>query len=167
MTVGRLSFFSPERGLRASFFNQTLLLLLLLAAIPAAAQKTKHLIKADAYYNSGEYEKSAKALAKYRKSLPAKGAEAQQAGYHLREAKLSLALGLPQTFEEHVNHALTASSASVGEQSVAHAWLLLDVAEAYRRYGNVRISAEYIDRATRVLDTAKTTEGEKARIALV
>jgi hypothetical protein len=167
MTFGRPAFFSPGRGLTASFFALAIILLMALAPIAATAQKTKHLIKADAYYNSGEYEKSAKALAKYRKSLPAKGAEAQQAGYHLREAKLSLALGLPQTFEEHVNHALTASSASVGEQSVAHAWLLLDVAEAYRRYGNVRISAEYIDRATRVLDTAKTTEGEKARIALV
>jgi len=167
MTFGRPAFFSPGRSLSAPFFAQAITLLLLLAPIVATAQKTKHLIKADAYYASGEYEKSAKALAKYRKSIPAKGAEALQAGYHLREAKLSLALGLPKTFEEHVNHALTASAASAGEESVAHSWLLLDVAEAYRRYGNVRISAEYIDKARRVLDTAQLTEGERARIALI
>ncbi|HLT81350.1 MAG TPA: CHAT domain-containing tetratricopeptide repeat protein [Cyclobacteriaceae bacterium] len=167
MTVGRLSFFSPERGLRASFFNQTLLLLLLLAAIPAAAQKTKHLTKADAYYNSGEYEKAAKALAKYRKSLPAKGAETYKAGYHLREAKLSLALGLPQTFEEHVTQCVAASAASVGEESAAHGWLLLELAEAYRQYGNLRISAEYIDQAARILEAGELTETETTRLALV
>src|SRR5690606_26521110 len=65
------------------------------------------------------------------------------------------------------NHALTASAASAGEESVAHSWLLLDVVEAYRRYGNVRISAEDIDKARRVLDTAQLTEGERARIALI
>lgn len=167
MIVGRPSFFSPGRGVAASFFVHVILLSICLAAIPAIAQKTKHLNKADAYFSSGEYEKAAKALAKYRKSLPVKGGEAYKAGYHLREAKLSLALGLPQTFEEHINHALTASVSSVGQDSTAHAWLLLEVAEAYRIYGNLRISTEYIDQAMRILEPADLTEGEKARIALI
>lgn len=167
MIFGRLPFFSPGRGHTASFFVQAFILLLSLAAIPATAQKTKHLNKADAYYNSGEYEKAAKALAKYRKSIPSKGADEHWAGYYLREANLSLALGLPQKFEEQVNHAVTASASSVGEQSTAHARLLLDAAEAYRRYGNVRISAEYIDRAMQILQAFDLTEAETAHVALI
>lgn len=167
MIVGRPPFFSPGRGLTASFFVQAMLFLLSLAAVPAMAQKTKHLNKADAYYNSGEYEKASKALAKYRKSIPAKNADSYWAGYYLREAKLSLALGLPQTFEEHVNKALASSAASAGDESVSHAWLVLDVAELYRRYGNVRLSAEYIDQAMRIMQGQDLTEAEIAHIALI
>src|SRR5690606_41377714 len=76
-------------------------------------------------------------------SLPTRrSSDLYKAGYHLREAKLSLALGLPQTFEEHVTQCVAASAASVGEESAAHGWLLLELAEAYRQYGNLRISAE-------------------------
>lgn len=133
-----------------------------------ACQKLKHLNKADAYYNAGNYDKAGKSLAKFKHSIPARGAENHLAAYYLREAKLKLAQGLPDGFDGILENAVKASAAASGTTSTGHGVLLIDVAESYNRYGNFRISREFLDEAVRILEeSGGMNEVLSLRIALI
>lgn len=168
MRIGRSMIFLPERRPFSIFFGSLICICLLTVATGVSAQKLKHLTKSDAYYNSGNYGKAAKALSKYKNSIPSKGAETHLAAYYLREARLNLAQGLLQGFGSRLKSAMEASAAGSGAESAAHGVFLVDVAETYYRYGNYRMSREYIDEAMRVLEkSGEITEPLSTRIALV
>lgn len=134
----------------------------------AASQKLKHLNKADAHYNAGNYAKASKALSKFKSSIPAHGAESYLAAYYLREAKLKIAQGMPDGFDGILENAVKASIVASGAESTAHGTLLIDVAESYNRYGNFRKSRGYIDESVRILEkSGGITDALSIRTALI
>lgn len=150
------------------FFRLLVCTGLIIVFTDAHCQKLKHLSKADAYYNAGNYAKAGKSLSKYKNSIPAHGAESHLAAYYLREAKLKLAQGLPDGFDGILENAIKASITASGAESTAHGTLLIDVAECYNRYGNFRISRSYIDEAVRTLEkSGDITDALSIRIALI
>lgn len=141
---------------------------LITVSADAVCQKLKHLNKADAYFNAGNYTKAGKSLSKYKRSIPAHGAENHLAAYYLREAKLKLAQGLPDGFDGILENAVKSSIAASGAGSTAHGTFLIEVAESYNRYGNFRIGRSYLDEAARILkESGGINDALSIRIALV
>jgi CHAT domain-containing protein len=132
------------------------------------SQKMKHLKKADTYYNGGSYDKAMKSLAKFKKSIPKKGAGTFLSEYYLREAKFNLALGMLNGFDTSLKNAIASSAEAHGTQSAEHGVTLLDVAEIYNHYGNYRISREYIDEGNALIaGTGSVPEPLALRIVLL
>lgn len=155
-------------------FRLPLLLLLLISFLqPAFAQNKKidkSLKKIDGYIASGKYEKANSGLTKLKKSVTSRmGANnPYMPGIHIREAKLSLALGTLVSFDATLNNALTSSLTVFGENSTTYASTYIDVAELYNEYGNYRISREYIAKSRELLNrTNRLNDTINARLALV
>jgi hypothetical protein len=58
-------------------------------------------------------------------------------GLHIREARITLALGMLNGFDKSLENALAASLATFGENSANYAGTMLDVAETYNEYGTI------------------------------
>lgn len=130
--------------------------LFLIAAIqPVHAQNKKldkALKKADAYYAAGRFSKALNTLTKFKAA--ASGVSSQNnylLAYHIREARINLAIGMVDGFETSLNNALATSKAAFGESSTSYAETMLDVAQLYNEYGNYRIARQYIEDAETLL----------------
>jgi CHAT domain-containing protein/tetratricopeptide (TPR) repeat protein len=155
-------------------YRRFLLVVLTLALIqPLFSQNKKFdksLQKIDARYNSGSFSKASSSLQKLKKSIVAKMGpqNTYMPGIYLREAHLTLALGVLDGFDKALNNALASSLATFGENSASYAGTMIDVAEAYNEYGNYRISREYTTKAKELLTrTSQLNDQLSARIGLV
>ncbi len=147
------------------------LLFFVAIAGPAQAQNKKldkRLIKVNAKYNSGDFEKARKHLEKFKKgALKLGGANNYMVTYHLKAAQINFALGVVTDFEKSLQDALATSRNAFGETSTSYALALLDVADNYLEYGNFRMAREHIERSESILtSTNELTDELKARIAL-
>jgi CHAT domain-containing protein len=147
-------------------------LLFILVTTFAFAQKKydKALAKIDGYYNAGNYSKASSKLQKFKKSVTSKLGQQNNymPGYYMRDAKISLALGVVGSFEPSCQNALTSSIAIFGETSTSYATTMLEIAEAYNEYGNYRISRDYVDKAKDILKKSnQLTDQLNGRIALI
>ncbi|RAV98403.1 CHAT domain-containing protein [Pseudochryseolinea flava] len=152
-------------------FSLFVLLIVLVQPILAQNKKfDKSLAKIDASFNSGKFSKASSALAKLKKTITAKmGAEnPYMPALYIREARITMALGVFTTFDHTLNNALTSSSAVFGENSTSYASTYIDVAEIYNEYGNYRVSREYLGKARDLLKkTDQLTDVLTGRLALV
>jgi CHAT domain-containing protein len=109
-------------------------------------------------------------LLKLKKTITSKmGAEnPYMPALYIREARITMALGVFTTFDNTLNNALNSSLAIYGENSTNYASTYIDVAEIYNNYGNYRISREYAGKARDLLKrTDQLTDELKGRLALV
>lgn len=140
---------------------------------PAFSQNKKFdksLKKIDGYFAVGKFSKSNSGLLKLKKSVVAKmGANnPYMPGIHLREAKISLALGVLVGFDKTLDMALASSLTSFGENSATYANTYIEVADLYNQYGNYRISREYATKARDLLQkTNQMTDTLRGQLALV
>jgi len=127
----------------------------------------KALGKADGYYKAGNFSKALKTLTKVRSTaLKISPQNNYILAYHIREARINLAIGMVENFETSLGNALTSSQAVYGESSASYAMTMLDVGEIYNEYGNYRIAREYIERAESLLKkTDQLSEALAGRIA--
>jgi tetratricopeptide (TPR) repeat protein len=89
-------------------------------------------------------------------------------GLYVREARITLALGMFEGFDKALENALASSLATYGENSTSYASTMIDVAEVYNEYGNFRLSREYTAKAKELLTrTNQLNEHLNARIGLV
>jgi CHAT domain-containing protein len=150
-----------------------LLLLLVILIQPVFAQNKKYdksLAKIDASFNAGKFSKASSGLAKLKKSITSKmGAEnPYMPALYIREARITMALGVFTTFDNILTNALNSSLTNYGENSTNYASTYIDVAEIYNNYGNYRISREYAGKARDLLKkTDQLTDALKGRLALV
>ncbi|SKC49617.1 CHAT domain-containing protein [Ohtaekwangia koreensis] len=129
----------------------------------------KSLQKIDSYFASGSLSKANSSLQKLKKSVTTKMGQqnAYMPGLYLREARISLALGVLAGFDNALTNALTSSQAMYGDNSTSYANTLIDVAEIYNDYGNYRISREYLAKAKDLLSkTNQMTDALNGKIAL-
>jgi CHAT domain-containing protein len=155
-------------------FRLHLFLLLCIAFLqPAFAQNKKFdksLKKIDSYYASGKFSKASSGLTKLKKSITGKMGpnNPYMPGIYLREAKISMALGVLTGFDKTLDDALNSSLTVFGETSNSYANSYIDVAELYNEYGNFRISRDYTTKARELLKkTNQMTDTLKGRLALV
>src|SRR6187549_1865882 len=97
-----------------------LVLLLCVGLQPLFAQNKKFdksLRKIDSYYASGSFSKASSSLQKLKKSVVSKmGAQnPYMPGLHLREARINLASGMLNDFDDVLKSALTSSMAAFGD----------------------------------------------------
>lgn len=128
----------------------------------------KALLKIDGYYSAGRLEKAQSALSKFKKGALKVGPNSNyMVTFYLRDARINLALGLADGFENSLSSALTTSLNAYGETSTSYAITMLDVADIYLDYGNFRITREYIEKAEALLKKSdQFTDQLKGRIAL-
>jgi CHAT domain-containing protein len=129
----------------------------------------KALRKADGYYKAGSFSKALKSLNKVKSgALKISPQNPYMLAFYIREARVNLAMGLPEGFEASLGNALTTSQAVFGETSTSFANTMLDVGAMYNEYGNYRMAREYIDKAESLLvKTNQMNDALKGRIALV
>ena len=129
----------------------------------------KALKKADGYYKAGSFSKALKALTKFKSgALKISSQNNYLLAYYIREARVNLAIGLVDGFENSLSNALDASKTVYGETSTSYATTLLDVSELYNEYGNFRIARQYADEAEALLrKTDQINEAFTGRIALI
>ncbi|MFZ5999796.1 MAG: hypothetical protein ACOYW3_04755, partial [Bacteroidota bacterium] len=105
-----------------------LLVLLCSLSFPVLAQSKyeKSLIKAEAYYTTGEYSKAVKTLEKFKKKVNKKlGAQNKYTPtYYLSLAKYDLGMGMVLDFETHLQSAIS-SSTQIQPNSKEHIALLI------------------------------------------
>jgi CHAT domain-containing protein len=145
--------------------------IVLLVSSAAFSQKKydKMLLKADGYYNTGDYAKASKALLKFKKAVTSKLGQQNNymPGYYIRDAKINLAMGVLVGFETTLENALSSSVTNFGDNSISYATTLIEVAEIYNEYGNFRLSREYTQKAKDVLKKSnQTSELLNGRIGL-
>jgi CHAT domain-containing protein len=147
-------------------------LILAIFAPPASQAQNKKLDKsirkADGYYKAGSFSKALKTLRKLKSgALKISSQNAYMLAFYVREARINLAIGLPEAFEASVANALTTSQAVFGESSTSFASTLLDVGKMYNEYGNYRLAREYIEKADALLvKTNQLDDVMKGKIAL-
>lgn len=139
---------------------------------PAISQNKKldkNLKKADGYYKAGSFSKALKSLNKFRtEALKISAQNNYLLAYHIREARINLAIGIVDGFETSLQNALATSKAVYGETSTSYAMTMLDVAEIFNEYGNFRVARDYTEQAqTLLMKTDQLNEALDARIALV
>ena len=150
-----------------------LIVLILATTQPLFSQNKsfdKSLRKIDARYNAGSFSKASSGLQKLKKSVVAKMGQqnAYMPGLYIREARITLGLGVHDGFDKLLENALAASLATFGENSANYAGTMIDVAETYNEYGNYRLSREYTAKAKELLTrTNQLNEHLSARIGLV
>ncbi|MEX1239442.1 MAG: hypothetical protein WEB30_06980, partial [Cyclobacteriaceae bacterium] len=129
----------------------------------------KSLSKADAYYKAGSFSKALKTLNKFKAgALKISTQNNYVLAYYIREARINLAMGVIDGFENSLSNALTNSSAVFGETSTSYATTLLDVGELYIEYGNYRVAIKYIEEGgSLLLKTDQANEEVKGRVALL
>jgi len=154
-------------------YSYALLVFILATTHPLFSQNKsfdKSLRKIDARYNAGSFSKASSGLQKLKKSVVAKMGQKNtyMPGLHIREARITLALGMLDGFDKSLENALAASLATFGENSANYAGTMLDVAETYNEYGNYRLSREYTAKAKELLTrTNQLNEHLSARIGLI
>lgn len=139
---------------------------------PAFSQNKKldkYLRKADSYYQAGSFSKALKTLKKFRSgALKISSQNNYIVEYHIREARLNLATGMMEHFDESLSNALKSCQEVYGETSTHYAGTLLDVGEIYNEYGNFRLARAYAEEAEALLTkTDQKTEAFTGRIALI
>ncbi|HEX8039743.1 MAG TPA: CHAT domain-containing tetratricopeptide repeat protein [Chryseosolibacter sp.] len=129
----------------------------------------KTLKKADGYYKAGSFSKALKTLTKLKSgALKISPQNNYMLDFYVREARVNLAMGLPEAFEASVSNALTTSQAVYGETSTSFANTLLDVGGMYNEYGNYRLAREYIEKAETLLQkTDQLSDAMKGKVALL
>lgn len=129
----------------------------------------KTLVKVERYYQEGEFEKAQKTLSKLRKgALKISRQNNYLVEYHLREARIALALGLVDEFEKTLNMALEMSKSVFGESSSSYAATVLEVGRMHLEYGNFRLAREHAEESLGILKkTDELTEALDAEISLV
>ena len=130
----------------------SLVVLTLVAYQPIFSQNKKFdksLSKIDSRYNAGSFSKASSGLQSLKKSVVAKMGQqnSYMPGLYIREARITLALGVFDGFDKSLENALAASLATFGENSTNYAGTMIDVAETYNEYGNYRLSREYTAKA--------------------
>lgn len=133
--------------------------LALVLFLGACGSLDKKLTKVDDSYNSGDYSKASKGLAKFKKKVTAKFGQSNKymPGFYIREARINLNSGQLTSFETSITNAVSSSSTIFGETTASHAQTLTDVSETYNQYGNYRLAREYAEKALAIL-TAVTPE---------
>lgn len=150
-----------------------LVVLMLVASQPIFSQNKKFdksLSKIDARFNAGSFSKASSGLQSLKKSVVAKMGQQNtyMPGLYIREARITLALGMFEGFDKALENALASSLATFGENSANYASTMIDVAEVYNEYGNYRISREYCVKAREQLTkTNQLNDNLNARIGLV
>ena len=139
---------------------------------PAHSQNKKldkFLRKVDGFYKAGSFSKALKALGKFKSGVLKISAQSDyMLEYHIREARINLAVGMVEGFETSLSNALTSSQAVYGETSARYASTMLDVGELYNEYGNYRVAREYIEKAEEQLKkNDQLDESLAGRIALL
>ncbi|HET7178146.1 MAG TPA: hypothetical protein VFI14_00405, partial [Chryseosolibacter sp.] len=147
------------------------LILAIFAPTASQAQNKKldkSIRKADGYYKAGSFSKALKTLRKLKSgALKISSQNAYMLAFYVREARINLAIGLPEAFEASVANALTTSQAVFGESSTSFASTLLDVGKMYNEYGNYRLARQYIEKADALLvKTNQLDDVMKGKIAL-
>ena len=129
----------------------------------------KALKKADGYYKAGSFSKALKSLNKIKSgALKISPQNSYMLAFYIREARVNLAMGLPEGFEASLSNALTTSQAVFGETSTSFANTLLDVGGMYNEYGNYRMAREYIEKAESLLvKTNQMDDVAKGKIAML
>ncbi|HEU5146220.1 MAG TPA: tetratricopeptide repeat protein, partial [Chryseosolibacter sp.] len=153
-------------------FQMILIFLIVGFLQPAISQNKKldkNLKKADGYYKAGSFSKALKSLNKFRtEALKISAQNNYLLAYHIREARINLAIGIVDGFETSLQNALATSKAVYGETSTSYAMTMLDVAEIFNEYGNFRVARDYTEQAqTLLMKTDQLNEALDARIALV
>jgi CHAT domain-containing protein len=156
--------------------KKLLLLALILLAMagtqPVFGQNKKFdkaLAKIDNAYAAGSFTKASGSLQKLKKSVISKmgPTNAYMPGLYLREARMSLATGVLDNFDQALTNAISSSQATYGDNSTSYATTLIDVSEIYIDYGNYRISREYLEKARALLtSTNQMTDALKGQLAL-
>ncbi|MEO5600432.1 MAG: CHAT domain-containing tetratricopeptide repeat protein [Cyclobacteriaceae bacterium] len=129
----------------------------------------KSLIKADGYYKAGNFSKALKALKKFQSgALKISPQNNYMLAYHIREARMNLAIGTVGGFDNSLSNALTTSLGVYGENSTRYAVTMMDVADLYNEYGNYRMAREYTGKAEALLlKTNQMNEALTGKIALI
>lgn len=147
-----------------------LLLTLFTFAAFSQAKYDKMLKKADDLYNQGSFDKASSAYSKFKKKTASKlGAQNKYLStFYLREARLNLATGLLTNFDLNLTNALTASTVSDGNSSLAFSSTLLEVAELFNEYGNYRQARQLTDTVSNhIVNNGLLDEGLKAKVFLI
>lgn len=151
-----------------------ILLVVLCGFIPQTANSQnkkldKALKKVDGFYKAGSFSKALKALDKFKAgALKISAQNNYMLDYHIREARLKLAIGTVDGFETSLSNALTSCQAVYGETSTRYATTLLDGGEIYIEYGNFKVAREYIEKAEALLQKTEQLNDELVgRIALL
>jgi len=152
-------------------FGLVAAVLCLSCIIAANAQNKKldkALSKADGYYKAGSFSKAMKALTKFKAgALKISSQNNYVLNYYIREARINLAIGMADGFENSLSNALATSKAVYGETSTSFASTMLDVSEIYNEYGNYRLARQYAEEAEALLaKTDQLTEAFSGKIAL-
>lgn len=153
------------------FYPLTVLLCLFLLH-PGIAQNKKldkSLRKADGYYKAGNFSKALKALNKFKSGAQKLSSQNNyMLEFYIREARMNLAIGMIDGFEQSLSSALETSKTVYGESSTSFANTLLDVGEIYNEYGNYRVARDYIEQAESLLQrTDQLNDLLKGEIALL
>ncbi len=141
-------------------------------AAPADAQNKKldkTIKKTDAYYKAGNFSKALNTLNKLKSgALKISAQNNYMLEFYLREARINLAMGLPDRFEVSLSNVLTTSRAVYGETSTSFANTILDVGGMYNEYGNYRLAREFIENAEALLQkTDQLNDALKGKVALL
>ena len=129
----------------------------------------KALKKVDNYYKAGSFSKALKSLNKFKSgALKISSQNNYLLEFYTREARINLAIGVVDGFDNSLNNALATSKAVYGETSTSYAKTMLDVSAVYNEYGNYRIARQYVEQAGDLLDkTGENNEDFTGRIAMI
>lgn len=129
--------------------TSVVVVLFLLVSSDALAQYEKALDKANEAYDVGNYGKARKEIAAMQKKVNKKlgGSNPYMAISLLKEAKISLELGLLNEVDSTLTRAIKMSSAVNDTVSAEHGFMLMEGAEVMISYGNFNKAGSYIDRA--------------------
>lgn len=159
----------PMKTLRVSVVALIIGVLLAQAGYAQSKKLDKALRKIDNYCTAGSFSKALKDLKKFRKGaakIPAPNSYIL--AYHVREARINLALGMVEGFDNSISNALNTSQAVFGETNAGYASTMLDVAALYNEFGNYRLAREHADQAETLLTkTEQMDDAFSGRIALI
>lgn len=134
-----------------------LLVLLCSLSFPVLAQSKyeKSLIKAEAYYTTGEYSKAVKTLEKFKKKVNKKlGAQNKYTPtYYLSLAKYDLGMGMVLDFETHLQSAIS-SSTQIQPNSKEHIALLISAAQLYNQVSAYKKALDLLNQAKPLFSSA-------------
>ncbi|MBN8577414.1 MAG: CHAT domain-containing protein [Cytophagales bacterium] len=140
------------------------------AGLMAQAKYDKMLTKAEANYNSGNYNKAISGLEKFRKKAFKKLGQQNVyvPTYYLRLAKYNLASGYIQEFETNIQKAVSNSQSIHQDNSQSYALVLVEAAQLHNMNGSYRVAREYLKQAQQVLEGGDFMKGlTKAQYELV
>lgn len=139
------------------------------AAFAQNKKLDKALKKADGYYKAGSFSKALKTMSKFKSgALKISAQNPYVLAYHIREARINLAMGIVAGLDGSLSNALETSKAVYDENSAGHVNTILEVATIYLEYGNYRIARDYVSQAENIAGKFETPdEVLNGKIALV